>query len=96
MNDNNNNVASQNSPFRGVGGGGWGVNAHLHTSYSFSAFDSIAQALDMAVAENVKVVGINDFYTTDGYAEWATECAKRKLYPLFNIEIGRASCRERV
>lgn len=86
MNDNNNNVASQNSPFRGVGGGGWGVNAHLHTSYSFSAFDSIAQALDMAVAENVKVVGINDFYTTDGYAEWATECAKRKLYPLFNIE----------
>ncbi|HKM94249.1 MAG TPA: hypothetical protein VJY41_11405, partial [Prolixibacteraceae bacterium] len=58
----------------------------LHTSYSFSAFDSIAQALDMAVAENVKVVGINDFYTTDGYAEWATECAKRKLFPLFNIE----------
>jgi hypothetical protein len=62
------------------------VNAHLHTPYSFSAFDSIAQALDMAAEEGVKVVGINDFYTTDGYAEWKAECAKRHLFPLYNIE----------
>ena len=58
----------------------------MHTPYSFSAFESIPQALDMAVAENVKVVGINDFYATNGYEEWANECAKRNLYPLFNIE----------
>jgi len=45
------------------------VNAHLHTPFSFSAFDNIRQALDMALTENVKVVGINDFYSTDGYAE---------------------------
>ncbi len=62
------------------------VNAHLHTPFSFSAFDSIAQALDMAAKEGVKVVGINDFYTTDGYAEWKEECAERRLFPLFNIE----------
>lgn len=62
------------------------VNAHLHTPYSFSAFDSIPQALDMALEENVRVVGINDFYTTAGYEEWMTECRKRALYPLFNIE----------
>jgi hypothetical protein len=62
------------------------VNAHLHTPYSFSAFSSIAQALDMAEKEEVKIVGINDFYTTDGYDEWAIECAKRQLVPLFNIE----------
>ena len=62
------------------------VNAHLHTPYSFSAFSDISQALDMAVAENVKVVGINDFYTTDGYSEWAEACVARKLFPLFNIE----------
>jgi hypothetical protein len=95
MDENNNNVDLILSPLGGVGGGfpplggGQGgvlVNAHLHTPYSFSAFDSIPQALDMAVAENVKVVGINDFYATEGYAEWAEECAKRNLYPLFNIE----------
>ena len=62
------------------------VNAHLHTPYSFSAFDSIPQALDMALAENVRIVGINDFYTTDGYAEWAGQSLSRKLFPLFNIE----------
>lgn len=62
------------------------VNAHLHTPYSFSAFDSIGQAVDMAAREGVKVVGINDFYSMDGYGEWKEECAVRNLFPLFNIE----------
>jgi hypothetical protein len=62
------------------------VNAHLHTPYSFSAFTDVNQALDMAVAEGVKVVGINDFYSTGGYAAWAEGCKSRGLYPLFNIE----------
>ncbi len=62
------------------------VNAHMHTPYSFSAFTDIAQALNMAVNENVKIVGINDFYTTNGYSEWAEVCVERKIFPLFNIE----------
>jgi len=62
------------------------VNAHMHTPYSFSAFTDISQALNMAVNENVKVAGINDFYTTDGYPEWAASCTSRKIFPLFNIE----------
>lgn len=63
------------------------VNAHLHTPYSFSAFKDIPQALDLAAEEGVKVVGINDFYSLDGYREWDDECRKRNLYPLFNIEM---------
>ncbi|MDD4778648.1 MAG: PHP domain-containing protein [Fermentimonas sp.] len=62
------------------------VNAHLHTPYSFSAFRDINDALDRAAAENVKVVGINDFYTSKGFEEWKKGCDKRKLYPLFGIE----------
>lgn len=62
------------------------VNAHLHTPYSFSAFADVKQALDMALQEKVGVVGINDFYTMDGYGEWSAECGKRGLFPLFNIE----------
>jgi hypothetical protein len=62
------------------------VNAHLHTPYSFSVFKDVADALDRAVAEVVKVVGINDFYTTAGYEAWATGCKERGLYSLFNIE----------
>ncbi|MDO9634030.1 MAG: hypothetical protein Q7J05_03165 [Paludibacter sp.] len=63
------------------------VNAHLHTPYSFSAFSELEEALDRAVAENVKVVGINDFYTTAGYDAWSKGCKERGLYPLFNIEL---------
>lgn len=62
------------------------VNAHMHTPYSFSAFRDVDDALDRAVAEGVKVVGINDFYTTAGYEAWAEGCKARSLYPLFNIE----------
>jgi hypothetical protein len=62
------------------------VNAHLHTPYSFSAFDKLTEALDMAKQEGVSVVGINDFYSMAGYQEWNLECYLRKLYPLFNIE----------
>jgi hypothetical protein len=62
------------------------VNAHLHTPYSFSAFESLTEALDRAKAENVKVVGINDFYSMDGYVEWRDQSISRGLYPLFNIE----------
>ncbi len=63
------------------------VNAHLHTPYSFSAFDVLEDALDRAKNEGVSVVGINDFYTTKGYEEWSDGCEKRNLYPLFNIEL---------
>jgi len=62
------------------------VNAHIHTPYSFSAFSSVEEALDHAAAEGVKVVGINDFYSTDGYGAWKAGCAARGLYPLFGIE----------
>ena len=62
------------------------VNAHIHTPYSFSAFASVDEALDHAAAEGVKVVGINDFYSMDGYAAWKEGCAARGLFPLFGIE----------
>lgn len=62
------------------------VNAHMHTPYSFSAFSGIDQALDMAVEEGVGVVGINDFYSMKGYADWKDGCEKRHLCPIMGIE----------
>jgi hypothetical protein len=62
------------------------VNAHFHTPFSFSAFTEIEQVFRMAKAEGVQVLGINDFYTTDGYPEFAELAAKYKIFPLFNIE----------
>jgi hypothetical protein len=62
------------------------VNGHFHTPFSFSAFTEIEQAFKMAQAEGVQVLGVNDFYTTDGYFEFAELAAKYKIFPLFNIE----------
>lgn len=62
------------------------VNGHFHTPFSFSAFTEIEQPFQMAKAEGVQVLGINDFYTTDGYPEFAALAQYYKIFPLFNIE----------
>lgn len=62
------------------------VNGHFHTPFSFSAFTEIEQAFRMAQSEGVQVLGVNDFYTSDGYPEFAALAAKYKIFPLFNIE----------
>jgi len=62
------------------------VNAHIHTPYSFSSFAGLEQAFEMAVSENIKALGINDFYVTDGYGEFAALARQNNIYPLFNIE----------
>jgi hypothetical protein len=63
------------------------VNNHIHTPYSFSAFESVTQAVRMAVAENIRILGINDFYVTDGYGEFTEECIDHGMFPLLNIEL---------
>ena len=61
------------------------VNNHIHTPYSFSAFSTVTQAVRLAVAENIRILGINDFYVTDGYGEFNEECIDHGMFPLLNI-----------
>jgi hypothetical protein len=62
------------------------VNGHIHTPYSFSAFSNMESVFKMARDENIAVLGINDFYVTDGYDEFHKGCIENKIFPLFNIE----------
>lgn len=62
------------------------VNCHVHTPYSFSAFESIDQVFRMAKDEDVVVVGINDFFVADGYDEFYRKALSLKIFPEFNIE----------
>lgn len=62
------------------------INGHIHTPHSFSAFSNVELAFQMAKTEGIRVLGINDFYTTDGYTEFAELSHKFKVFPLFNIE----------
>ncbi len=62
------------------------VNNHFHTPYSFSAFKDFKEVFEMAKKENIKILGINDFYTMEGYAEFHDLCAENSRFPCFNIE----------
>ena len=63
------------------------VNNHIHTPYSFSAFSSIEEAVRMADSEDVKILGINDFYVTEGYEEFIEKCRLYHIFPLLNFEL---------
>ena len=62
------------------------VNSHLHSPYSFCSFDDIPQMFRMAREENVVLLGINDFFTVDGYDEFYQNAVESGVFPLFNIE----------
>ncbi|MCG8309879.1 MAG: hypothetical protein MI975_20955 [Cytophagales bacterium] len=62
------------------------LNGHIHTPFSFSAFDSILHIFKMANQERIKAVGINDFIVTDGHKAFHDGAVASKVFPLFNIE----------
>jgi hypothetical protein len=62
------------------------TNLHIHTPYSFSAFSSIEQAVNLARKESVAALGISDFDTLDGYPEFAEACHRLGVYPCFGME----------
>ena len=62
------------------------VNGHIHTPYSFSAFENMEQAFRMANDEGIKALGINDFNTFEGYDEFDRMSRKYRIFPLFNVE----------
>jgi len=63
------------------------VNNHIHSPWSFSAFKNIEEAVKMARSEDISVLGINDFYVTDGFGEFIDRCHQHGLFPLLNIEL---------
>ena len=62
------------------------LDGHIHTPFSFSAFEDIPQIFKMANDENIKAVGINDFIVTDGHKPFHDQAVASQVFPLFNIE----------
>ncbi len=62
------------------------ANCNIHTPFSFSAFSDIDMIFSMAREEEISVLGINDFFVTDGYRSFYDGCLKNNIFPLFNIE----------
>ncbi len=62
------------------------ANGHIHTPYSFSAFSTMDTIFNMARSEKIALLGINDFYVSDGYDLFHKGCVDNGIFPLFNIE----------
>ena len=62
------------------------ANGHIHTPYSFSAFTEMDAIFRMARTEKIALLGINDFYVSDGYKAFHSGCIANRIFPLFNIE----------
>lgn len=61
-------------------------NGHIHTPYSFSAFPDMHTIFSSAKSEKIAVLGINDFFVTEGYNSFYQGSVRNKIFPLFNIE----------
>jgi len=64
-----------------------GVNVHVHTSESFSAFRSPSEAAWYGYRAGLDVFGINDHYTIAGHKEFGEACKILGLKAAFSIEI---------
>lgn len=62
------------------------ANSHIHTPFSFSAFPDMETVFAMGKQENIAVLGINDFFVTDGYDSFYYGSLENRIFPLFNIE----------
>lgn len=69
-------------------------NLHVHTPHSFSYFSSIAELVDRASQENIKVLGINDFNTVEGFEEFTLLCGKKNIIPSYGIEVMALNARD--
>lgn len=63
------------------------VNAHVHLPPNFSAFETTTQALELAQAQNVGVLGASNYYDYSIYVDFAAQASKRGIFPIFGLEI---------
>jgi mannitol-1-phosphate 5-dehydrogenase len=71
-----------------VGGAGLtSVNTHVHLPPNFSAFDTPEQAVRLAAAEGVWVLGSSNYYDFRPYRRFAAAAAGAGVMPLFGLEI---------
>ena len=63
------------------------ANAHIHLPPNFSAFQSVAEAVNLAAKEGIGALGVGNYYNYDVYGSFG-DCARKKgIFPLFGLEI---------
>lgn len=62
-------------------------NAHVHVPPNFSAFTTVAHAVELASAQGCVLLGTSNYYDFAVYAEFATRCQAAGVFPLFGLEM---------
>jgi hypothetical protein len=63
------------------------VNSHIHLPPNFSAFQTVAQAVELSAAQGVRVLGVSNYYDYDVYGDFVQCARKAGIFPLFGLEI---------
>ncbi|HPK01543.1 MAG TPA: hypothetical protein PLS90_03715 [Candidatus Sumerlaeota bacterium] len=63
------------------------ANTHIHLPPNFSAFETVARALDLAAEQGVRVLGASNYYDYTVYESFAAGARARSIFPLFGAEI---------
>ena len=63
------------------------VNAHVHLPPNFSAFETARQAVELADAQGVGILGASNYYDYSVYGELAERATEHGIFPLFGLEI---------
>jgi hypothetical protein len=63
------------------------VNSHIHLPPNFSAFETVAQAVDLSATQKAGVVGVSNYYDFDVYGEFVSLARTHGIFPLFGLEI---------
>jgi hypothetical protein len=63
------------------------ANSHIHLPPNFSAFQSAEHAVRLAAEQRVSILGTSNYYDFSVYAQFAAEASRRRVFPLFGLEI---------
>lgn len=62
-------------------------NLHIHLPPNFSAFDSVEQVVALAAAQDVRVLGVSNYYDYRVYNRFEQLAAEHRIVPLYGLEI---------
>ena len=62
------------------------VNTHVHFPPNFSAFTTVTDAIEQAVAQGVRAIGISNFYDQQVYSRFAEQAEAAGIVPLYGLE----------
>jgi hypothetical protein len=62
------------------------VNTHVHFPPNFSAYSTVAEAVEAGVAQGIKAIGISNFYDQSVYARYAEAAKQQGILSLYGLE----------